>query len=544
MKRIYEYVSAAALGLVMCLATGCLKDLDQYPHTDTTSKDVYTSVENYESVLSGIYTSMIVNLSSIADDDRYQNYTRCLTMFQECSADTMDDVWLSGETMTDVSFQQWNAGDPWVSAMFYHIYNIISLSNEFIRNSSEDAISGFSEVDKEKIRGWRDEARGLRALAYYHELDFFNVASFVTEDNEVGSYIPETYSRKQLFEYIESELKELGGSLPSRNYGHFTKSAANALLARLYLNAEVYTGAARWNDCIAACNKVIEDGYNTLAPSYSSLFNADNDKRTDEIIFALACDATHTVAWGAGTYLVCASRFDNYDGILEDFGVATYWNCLRVRPQLVDLFTDGDSRAMFCNRDRKLYDEAPEDFYEDPDDTKYKYRDREKEISKHDDVTTGWEMTKWTNLSDEGEVASDTRVNGAETDYPMFRLADVYLMAAEATLRGGTGAQKTALEYVNLVRERAFGGASGDIASSDLTLDFILDERARELYSEGVRRTDLIRFGKYTSGYNWNWKGGVLEGKDVDKKYCVLPIPEAELSANPGFKAYNTELGY
>jgi starch-binding outer membrane protein, SusD/RagB family len=544
MKRIYEYVSAAALGLVMCLATGCLKDLDQYPHTDTTSKDVYTSVENYESVLSGIYTSMIVNLSSIADDDRYQNYTRCLTMFQECSADTMDDVWLSGETMTDVSFQQWNAGDPWVSAMFYHIYNIISLSNEFIRNSSEDAISGFSEVDKEKIRGWRDEARGLRALAYYHELDFFNVASFVTEDNEVGSYIPETYSRKQLFEYIESELKELGGSLPSRNYGHFTRSAAYALLARLYLNAEVYTGAARWNDCIAACNKVIEDGYNTLAPSYSSLFNADNDKRTDEIIFALACDATHTVAWGAGTYLVCASRFDNYDGILEDFGVATYWNCLRVRPQLVDLFTDGDSRAMFCNRDRKLYDEAPEDFYEDPDDTKYKYRDREKEISKHDDVTTGWEMTKWTNLTDEGEVASDTRVNGAETDYPMFRLADVYLMAAEATLRGGTGAQKTALEYVNLVRERAFGGASGDIASSDLTLDFILDERARELYSEGVRRTDLIRFGKYTSGYNWNWKGGVLEGKDVDKKYCVLPIPEAELSANPGFKAYNTELGY
>ena len=544
MKRIYEYVSAAALGLVMCLATGCLKDLDQYPHTDTTSKDVYTSVENYESVLSGIYTSMIVNLSSIADDDRYQNYTRCLTMFQECSADTMDDVWLSGETMTDVSFQQWNAGDPWVSAMFYHIYNIISLSNEFIRNSSEDAISGFSEADKEKIRSWRDEARGLRALAYYHELDFFNVASFVTEDNEVGSYIPETYSRKQLFEYIESELKELGESLPSRNYGHFTRSAANALLARLYLNAEVYTGTARWNDCIAACNKVIEDGYNTLAPSYSSLFNADNDKRTDEIIFALACDATHTVAWGAGTYLVCASRFDNYDGILEDFGVATYWNCLRVRPQLVDLFTDGDSRAMFGSRDRKLYDEAPEDFYEDPGDTKYKYRDREKEISKHDDVTTGWEMTKWTNLTDEGEVASDTRVNGAETDYPMFRLADVYLMAAEATLRGGTGAQKTALEYVNLVRERAFGGASGDIASGDLTLDFILDERARELYSEGVRRTDLIRFGKYTSGYNWNWKGGVLEGKDVDKKYCVLPVPEAELSANPGFKAYNTELGY
>ena len=544
MKNIYRYMTIAALGLALCSTTSCLKDLDQYPHTDTTSKDVYTSVENYESVLSGIYTSMIVNLSDIADDDRYQNYTRCLTMFQECSTDTMDDVWLSGETMTDVSFQQWNAGDPWVSAMFYHIYNIISLSNEFIRNASESAISKFSEADREKIRSWREEARGLRALAYYHELDFFNVASFVTEKNEVGSFIPETYSRKQLFEYIESELKELGESLPSRNYGHFTKSTANALLARLYLNAEVYTGTARWDDCISACNKVLDDGYNALTSSYASLFNADNDKRTDEIIFALACNASYTVAWGAGTYLVCATRFDNYDGILEDFGVSTYWNCLRVRPQLVNLFTTGDSRAMFGSYDRKNYDKAPDDFYEVEGDTKYKYRDRDKEISKHDDVTTGWQMNKWTNLTDAGTVASDTRVNGAETDYPMFRLADVYLMIAEASLRGGNGAKKTALEYVNQVRERAFGGTSGDITASDLNLDFILDERGRELYSEGVRRTDLIRFGKYTSGYNWNWKGGVLEGKDVDAKYCVLPIPEAELSANPGFKTYNAELGY
>ncbi len=537
-------MTIAALGLALCGTTGCVKDLDQYPHTDTTSKDVYTSVENYESVLSGIYTSMIVNLSDIADDDRYQNYTRCLTMFQECSTDTMDDVWLSGETMTDVSYQQWNAGDPWVSAMFYHIYNIISLSNEFIRNSSESAISKFSEADKEKIRSWREEARGLRALAYYHELDFFNVASFVTEKNEVGSFIPETYSRKQLFEYVESELKELGESLPSRNYGHFTKSTANALLARLYLNAEVYTGTARWDDCISACNKVLDDGYSALTSSYASLFNADNDKRTDEIIFALACNASYTVAWGAGTYLVCATRFDNYDGLEKDFGVATYWNCLRVRPQLVDLFTTGDSRAMFGSYDRKYYEDAPDDFYEVEGDTEYKYRDRDKEISKHDDVTTGWQMNKWTNLTDDKAVASDTRVNGAETDYPMFRLADVYLMIAEASLRGGNGAKKTALEYVNQVRERAFGGTSGDITSSDLNLDFILDERGRELYSEGVRRTDLIRFGKYTSGYNWNWKGGVLDGKDVDAKYRVLPIPEAELSANPGLKTYNAELGY
>ncbi len=549
MKNIYKYtkyLAAASFAIVLPLLTGCLKDLDQYPHTDTTSKDVYTTVENYEAVLSGIYTSLIVNNSAIADDDRYQNYTRCLTMFQECSTDTVDDVWLAGETMTDVSFQSWNAGDPWVSAMFYHIYNIIALTNEFIRNSSEDAISGFSDADKAKIRSWRDEARGLRALAYYHELDFFNVASFVTENNEVGSYIPEVYGRKQLFSYIESELTEIGESLPSRNYGHFTKSAANTLLARLYLNAGVYTGETKWSECIAACNKVLADGYSALAPSYASLFNADNDKRTDEIIFALACDSANTLTWGAGTYLVCAGTLDNYADMLKDFGVSSNWNCLRMRPQLVDLFNvDGDSRAMYSQYDRQTYASADEDY--DiilPGDENYKYRLREKTISKHEDATTGWRIQKWSNLTDEGEVSSDTGSVGADTDYPVFRLADVYLMLAEAVLRGGTGAEKTAVDYVNIVRERAFGGTTGDVSAADLTVDYILDERARELYSEGVRRTDLIRFGKYTSGYDWNWKGGTIDGKDVDGKYCVLPIPEAELSANPGLKVYNTELGY
>ncbi len=553
MKQIYKYtkyLAAAACGLVLPLLTGCLKDLDQYPHTDTTSQDVYKSAENYEAVLSGIYTSLIVNNSAVADDDRYQNYTRCLTMFQECSTDTVDDVWLAGETMTDVSFQKWNAGDPWVSAMYYHIYNIITLSNEFIRNSSEEAISGFTDDEKKNIRIWRDEARGLRALAYYHALDFFPVASFVTENSAVGScsIVPEVYTKTQLFSYIESELKELGESLPSRNYGHFTKSAANALLARLYLNAEVYTGEAKWTECIAACKKVLSDGYSALAPSYASLFNADNHNRTDEIIFALACDATHTLTWGAGTYLVCAGTLDNYDDMKKDFGVSSNWNCLRMRPQLVDLFEDeveGDSRALYGKYDRKLAESAGKDYdVTIPGDETYKYRLREKTISKHEDATTGWRIQKWSNITDNGEVASDTGTVGAETDYPVFRLADVYLMLAEAVLRGGTGADKTAAEYVNIVRERAFGDDSGNVSAADLTVDYILDERARELYSEGVRRTDLIRFGKYTSGYAWNWKGGSIDGKDVDKKYCLLPIPEAELSANPGLKVYNTNLGY
>ncbi|MGN0190163.1 MAG: RagB/SusD family nutrient uptake outer membrane protein, partial [Candidatus Cryptobacteroides sp.] len=114
-----------------------------------------------------------------------------------------------------------------------------------------------------------------------------------------------------------------------------------------------------------------------------------------------------------------------------------------------------------------------------------------------------------------------------------------------AVLRGGQGASKTeALGKINDLRTRAYGNTSGNISEQQLTLDFILDERARELYTECCRRTDLIRYGKFTSGYDWNWKGGVADGKDVDAKYKYLPIPEAELSANPALKSVNVQYGF
>ena len=528
-------------------AVSCVGDLDQYPHTDYTSHDVYATVDGYESVIAGAYGALLFNQSSISDDDKRQNFTRCLTAFQECSTDILDDVWLNGDSMTDVNNQSWNAGDQWVSAMYYHIYNIISIANEFIRNASDEAISSFSDDEKSRISIWKNEARGLRALAYYWAMDFFPAMPFVTEDDPVGSYIPETYDRKQMFSFLETELKELSDLLPKTSYGHFNRGAARTLLARMYLNAETYTGEAHYTECITYCDKVINDGYSLETGGYELLFNADNHKRTNEIIFALATDATNSVAWGGGTYLVCAPRFDNDAGMYEDFGVDSYWNTLRVRPQLVDLFDrDGDSRAMFGDKDRIAYStEIPEGYYALPNDTKYLYRDRAKEIAGHGETTSGWLMNKWSNITDEGEVASSTRVNGAETDYPVFRLADVYLMYAEAVIRGGNGGSRTdALDYVNDIRERAFGSSDGNIEDSEMTLDFILDERGRELYSEGIRRTDLIRFGKYTSGYHWNWKGGVAEGCDVDEKYIYLPIPEAELSANPGMKEINMQYGF
>jgi len=154
------------------------------------------------------------------------------------------------------------------------------------------------------------------------------------------------------------------------------------------------------------------------------------------------------------------------------------------------------------------------------------------EIDDMFEFTNGYAVTKWKNITSDGNIGSD--IEYVDTDFPLFRLADVYLMYAEAVLRGGTGGDEaTALSYINMLRERAYGDENGNIASGDLTLDFIIDERARELYWEGQRRTDLIRFGLFSGGdYLWSWKGAVKEGRSIDAKFDIFPIPAADVIAN------------
>ena len=184
----------------------------------------------------------------------------------------------------------------------------------------------------------------------------------------------------------------------------------------------------------------------------------------------------------------------------------------RVRGEIPSLFTgEEDKRAMFFTDGQTL------------------------NLDKIDDQSNGYFVTKWTNLTDAGETASNTADGGVNTDYPLFRLADVYLMIAEAVVRGGSGSDRgTILGYINELQERAYGDDSHKKADADLTEDFILKERARELYWEGHRRTDLIRFGMFTTNkYLWQWKGGEKNGAPVNSKYNIYPIPNTELTANP-----------
>jgi len=149
--------------------------------------------------------------------------------------------------------------------------------------------------------------------------------------------------------------------------------------------------------------------------------------------------------------------------------------------------------------------------------------------------TEGIGVTKFKNITSTGGEAPNVHPTFVSTDYPVFRLAEAYLIYAEAVVRGGTGGDiPTAVGYINDLRFRAYGDNSGDINAGGLTLDFLLDERGRELYWEGHRRTDLIRFGQFTDGnYVWEWKGNVQAGTATDSYRDLYPIPSNDINANP-----------
>ena len=532
---------------VLASTTSCVSDLDQYPQTETTSKDVYTNLANYEAVLGKIYAAMVTSgqgkggdnkdMESVLNDGSGFDYMRMFLNMQECGTDEFASTWLTGEQTTGLTYLSWDANDAWVSDMYYRIYYNIALCNEFLRNANGASFSGNDEV---KMKEYKAEVRFMRALFYYHALDLYRNIPMVTENDPVGSFIPPRATPQETFDYIESELKDcIGDMLPASScpYGQASQGAAYTLLAKLYLNSEVYTGVAKYAECKAACQQVMNMGY-SLESDYSKLFNADNDKRTNEIIFALPVSAEHTVSWGASTYLVCGQlSLSNANQTPGDFGAESGWSEFRLRSQFVDKFNESDIYAQG--------EEAKGDKR-----AKFFTNGQNKDVTSMTDETTGYLSEKWSNLKDDGTKASNTSNDGVETDFPLFRLADVYLMYAECVARlgedwdnwnGGSDAEAAsrkegAIYYINKVRERA-GAADvwkDNFASDADFLQFILDERARELYHEGYRRTDLIRFDQFTTNkYIWQWKGGTHDGQAVDSKYNIYPIPNTELTANP-----------
>jgi hypothetical protein len=346
-------------------------------------------------------------------------------------------------------------------------------------------------------------------------MDLYGNPPFVTDSSVIGGAPPVQKSRSEIFNYVERELKAIETGLPApraNEYGRADKAAAWALLARMYLNAEVYTGTPHYQDAMTYAKKVIDAGY-TLVSNYPWLMRADNQLNTSEFIFTINYDGLHTQGYGGTTFLSHASVGGSIPA--SSFGIGGGWSGIRATKNLPALFPDLtgtiDKRAQFYTSGQNL------------------------EIADLTAFTDGLAVTKYKNVKRDGSNGSSQ--DFSDIDVPLFRLAEMYLIYAEAAVKlPGTDAT-TALGYINTLRTRAYGNTSGNITLSQLTADFILDERARELYWEGFRRTDLIRYNKFVEGtYLWPWKGGVMGGTAVSPIRKLYPIPSRDINSNTNLK--------
>ena len=510
MKIMKNNMLKLLLGFLVVLATfsSCTDDLNTEPKIELSLDELLAQdPQAVEGILSRLYGSFALSgadgsgSSDISDDAGESPFLRGIINLQDFAADAMKNRW------GDNGLDQLTTTSDWTpeNKFFRYLYNRIF----FTIPQCNNLLAILPNVDVENKDVITSEVRFIRALANYYLIDVFGKGVLATEDTfgETES-LPEA-SREELFNYVESELLAIEPLLLSNNtYGRATKGAAQMLLAKLYINAEVYTGTARYDDAATYANKVITEGSYSLASDFVSLFSADNNT-SSEIIFPLIADAQVSQSFGNTTYIVNGSL--NADTTpLALFGATEGWGGHRSSKAWYGLFgdleTSPDVRASLFWTEGHNY-----------------------EMEDYKAWIDGYPSVKFRNTNFSGSSAP-TSFSG--TDFPLFRLADAYLMYAECAVRGASNANiTTALQYVNDVRTRS---NASSITASDLTLDFIIDERGRELNLEGHRRTDLIRFGMFTgNSYIWPWKGGVRNGASIPETYNLYPIPSSALQANP-----------
>ena len=374
-------------------------------------------------------------------------------------------------------------------------------------------------------------------------MDCYGNVPFTTA---LSTETPDQIKRADLFAWIEGELKAVVGNMlepaartsSTEGYGRADQDAANLLLARMYLNAEVYTGTARWAEAKEYAEKVINGPHKLWTrgvaaaaghPAYSAyqmLFMGDNGESgaSQEAILPLLQDGVTTTSWGTTLFLMASCWKEDMD-TNGDYGTKEAWAGNRARSQFIAKFfpsgnapeatiddmaaAAGDNRALFFGIDRELKVTNPSEF------------------------TSGYSVGKYRNAYSTGASGHNTQF--IDADYFLMRAAEAYLIAAEADARlNGGNVSATGLGYINALRNRA---NARPVAQADCTLDYILDERCRELYYEGFRRTDLVRYGLFggdgSAKYLWDWKGGVKNGQGFAAFRNIFAIPSEDINANP-----------
>lgn len=520
-------IFGATLGL-----SSCLGDLDRdLIDPDEEVADIVYGAEliKYKQGLAKIYSGLAITGNKGGDDKvdvvgvdggSQASFLRGLWNHQELPTDEAHCCW--GDVgIPELNNISWNSSNKFVKGLYYRLAYQIVIVNEFLRETTPEKLiaRGCTQEVQDEIKVYRAEARFLRAFAYYYNIDLFRNVPF-TDENSVVGVAPSQIMAPELFKYIETELTECVNDMiepfvgyNNKDYGRAHKAAAWALLARLYLNAEVYIGENKYAKCAEYCDKVTAVGYE-LEPVYADMFKSDND-RSKEMIYPIRYEGDATQTWGGMTFLLCSGT---PSALKDEINAKDAWQGNRARSSLLSIFEKEDSYT---------------------DDTRYSMLrlDQTESIEIYSTslyLNNGIPVVKFSNVNKDGSKPGGTE---AYTDFPMFRLADVYLMYAECAVRGH--ADKDIAEgYVNELRLRAYdGNPSALIDKENITLDFLLDERGREFFHEAQRRTDLIRFGKFTgSSYLWTWKGGNFAGRGVRDIYKVFPIPSEDINVNPNLK--------
>ena len=577
MKKIfYAVLSAALLSAVSC------EKLDLFPETETalSENEVFSTYEGYHGFFLKCYQAMVCESqgSGHGGDDLSgwdagrSTFIRALYWSQEATSDEMYNRSGSGYGLRNATALNWEPGTQFPAWLYYRCYLIITYANDLLRRTEESVLkeNGVYEACQKDVAYWRAEARFIRAYMYYILMDSFGDIGFVDDTVPNGTF-PVQKPRKEIYDFIVSELEAIEGEMipaGQRIWGRANQASAWFLLARTCLGCHVYAGTtADYGKALTYCKKIIESNAFSLAPNYIENFLADNNT-SNEIIWGLASDTDHVNGSGSTNYLIKANLHASMiaSGTGLDFGITEQWggnHCLR--QVFVEKFDEEDRDFHYDDSwgDRKKDHRAllfmgPEtagkldgsnkalvkELYADADPTSTTVKGK---------APNGALYTKWRNVRKDRIVREPTKYSNV--GFPVMRLADVYLMAAEAIMRANGGkADATALAYVNEVRERAYCSgkyfqadkcnADGKITLDQLTYSWLLDERSRELWSENWRRSDLVRFDCYTNNYSWDFKGYMPNAKgisyygiaDVDDKYNVFPIPQDDVRYNPNIK--------
>ena len=588
MKSIINKLFLGAALAAMAGMTSCVGDLDQLPTDPSTIMEPSFKENPREAigaVMAKCYQGLAVSGQTGPDGDcdikgidgGTSQYTRGLFMMNEFTTDEV--MWVYDDAgVPELIKANWSSDNVVNYGIYSRFYVHIAVCNNFIKvardlekNGVEIGGTGPNAISQAEIDQFVLEARALRALSYYNIIDLWGRGVIAWDDMEFGERPEQAESREALYNKVVKDLEEVLAAWPTNLnagnvvYGRIGLDAVEALLCRFYLNSKEWTGIDRYSDCYTHAQNIINrhktggfefNGQPTgLAKSYLSLFCGTNKyfmpggalPDQNEILWGIPYDEIYTQPYGGTTFLCNGAVLDAGSRDLSEgfcniswYGLGNAWGCMHARQQFAEKFNfiDGssnDERAYLWLTENAGMKIGNEDYA---------------------DILDGYFSIKFTNLAcnPDGTMPlwkdPDNGLNRAgvtpivSTQYypntclPLIRLADVYLMAAECAVRGA-GDKNEALNLVNALRQRANVSL---FASGDLTLDNILDERARELYWECTRRTDLIRFGKFTSGYNWNWKGGAYVGRAIDDKYKLFPLPAnvmaiygSSMVQNPGY---------